>query len=311
MIISDMSDYTIISQPFYSMIIIVSVCMFCDDRMEETMSDIIIHNRMGRSVYKRLPAEISGQIDKEIYRVGLLGPDPYAAYRFFAMPFRHGVHEWMSVMHDEKTADFLVEMAKAAKTREMFSYLAGFLCHYALDTTVHPYIDRLADNTGYMHVAIEHKLDLMELDKMGMDLRDRPITRNFYPPFLPKSMQGDLDEVFKKVYGWDDAYRMMKASYRHHKMFYYLAEDPHGLIDRAFGGAPRDLIGGRLVTISYRSHLCDGMTFDEFDGLRKKAVHKAIRLIEGADSFRKGTLSEAALRDMIGHTDYSGRPVTS
>ena len=252
------------------------------------MSDIIIHNRMGRSVYKRLPAEISGQIDKEIYQVGLLGPDPYAAYRFFAMPFRHGVHEWMSVMHDEKTADFLVEMAKAAKTSEMFSYLAGFLCHYALDTTVHPYIDRLADNTGYMHVAIEHKLDLMELDKMGMDLRDRPITRNFYPPFLPKSMQGDLDEVF-----------------------YYLAEDPHGLIDRAFGDAPRDLIGGRLVTISYRSHLCDGMTFDEFDGLRKKAVHKAIRLIEGADSFRKGTLSEAALRDMIGHTDYSGRPVTS
>jgi hypothetical protein len=53
------------------------------------------------------------------------------------------------------------------------------------------------------------------------------------------------------------------------------------------------------------------MTFDEFDGLRKKAVHKAIRLIEASDSFRKGVLSEAALRDMIGHTDYSGRPVSS
>jgi hypothetical protein len=278
-------------------------------RWEDAMSDIIIHNRMGRSVYKKLPAGLASRIDREIYRVGLLGPDPLAAYRFYAMPLRHGVHKWMSIMHEEKTADFLVEMTRAADTKEMFSYLAGFLCHYALDTTVHPYIDKLADNTGYMHVAIEHKLDLMELEKMGMDLRDRPITRGFYPPFLPASMQSDLDAVFKKVYGWDNVYRMLKASYLHHKMFYYLAEDPHGLVNRAFGNAPREMICGRLVTISYRSHLCDGMTFDDFDRLRKKAVHKAVRLIEAADSFRKGTLSEAALRDVIGHTDYSGHPV--
>ena len=48
------------------------------------MPDIIVHNRMGRTVYKKLPPEISSEIDRETYRLGLLGPDPYALYRFFA-----------------------------------------------------------------------------------------------------------------------------------------------------------------------------------------------------------------------------------
>ena len=153
------------------------------------MPDIIVHNRMGRTVYKKLPPEISSELDRETYRLGLLGPDPYALYRFFAAPFRHGIHTRMSEMHQTRTADFLVEMAKNSESKEMFSYLCGFLCHYALDSTAHPYIDALSKDQVYLHMAIERRLDLLELEKMGASLSNRPITGGFFVPFLPESMR--------------------------------------------------------------------------------------------------------------------------
>ena len=243
------------------------------------MPDIIVHNRMGRTVYKNLPPEISSEIDREIYRLGLLGPDPYALYRFFAAPFRHGIHTRMSEMHQTKTADFLIEMAKNSESREMFSYLCGFLCHYALDSTAHPYIDALSKDQVYMHMAIERRLDLQELEKMGMSLSNRPITGGFFVPFLPESMRPAYEKVVKAVYGWDDAWSKYRSSYMHHKLFYYIVEDPTGLVDKVLRHVPRSVCHGKISIVSYQSHVCDGMSFDEFEMLRRKSIRKAIKCI--------------------------------
>lgn len=271
------------------------------------MPDIIVHNRMGRSVYKRLPRELREEIDREIYRVGLLGPDPYAAYRFFAMPLRHGVHKRMTVMHETKVADFLVEMAKFSRKPEMFSYLAGFLCHYALDSTAHPYIDEISGYKGYMHMAVEHRLDRMELDRMGRKLADRAITRGFYTPFLPESMHRDYETVMENVFGWKDSWKRFKESYRHHKMYYFLAEDPHGVAELLFHKVPVSVMNGKVTILSYRSHACDGMELGPFEVLRRKAVRRAVQLIRAVDAYRNGRISEARLRAVIGNKDYSGR----
>ena len=270
------------------------------------MPDIVVHNRMGREVYKKLPAEISSRIDREIFRIGLLGPDPYSLYRFFAFPFRNGIHRRMGDMHLRKTNDFLVEMAKHSRTGEMFSYLCGFMCHYALDSVTHPYINELSDYKGYMHMAIEHKLDEIELDRMGMKLADRPITRGFYPSFLPESMHADYDTVMKNVYGWEDGWTKFKASYLHHKLYSYLAEDPSGLINLIFCRAPHELANGKITSVSYRSHLCDGMSFEDFEKLRRKSVKRAIELIEAAYSFCNDKISEEELRSIIGYKNYVG-----
>ncbi|HAB94207.1 MAG TPA: hypothetical protein DCF49_05520 [Lachnospiraceae bacterium] len=270
------------------------------------MPDIIVHNRMGRSVYKKLPKEISAEIDREIYRIGLLGPDPYSHYRFFAFPLRHGINLRMVAMHRTRTCDFLVEMAKFSRKPEMFSYLAGFLCHYALDSTTHPYINKISNNEGYLHMAIEHKLDVIELDKLGLKLSDRAVTRGFYPPFLPESMRRDYETVMKNVYGWKDSWEKFKASYRHHKFFNYIAEDPYGIVDLVLHKAPYALRRGKISVFSYRSRRCDGMTFEEFEKLKKKSVKRAVQMIEAVDDFRNGRISEASLRKIIGDKDYSG-----
>lgn len=270
------------------------------------MPDIIVHNRMGRSVYKKLPAGISSEINREIFRIGLLGPDPYAHYRFFAFPFRHGINLRMVAMHRTRTCDFLVEMAKFSRKPEMFSYLAGFICHYALDSTTHPYINEISHDEGYMHMAIEHKLDVIELDKLGMKLSDRAVTRGFYPPFLPESMRQDYETVMKNIYGWNDSWEKFRTSYLHHKFFNYIAEDPHGLVDLVLHRAPYILRHGKIAVFSYRSRCCDDMSFDRFWELKKVAVDRAVEMIEAVDDFRNGRISEADLREIIGDKDYSG-----
>ena len=271
------------------------------------MPDIVMHNQVGRSVYKRLPPEIVSDIDREIYRLGLIGPDPYAAYRFFAFPFRKGIHRRITLMHTTRTADFLVELAKYSRTGEMFSYLAGFLCHFALDSTAHPYINAVSNYKGYMHLAVEHRLDVQQIEKMGMKLSDRPITSRLFVPFLPESMRSDYETVMKNIYGWDDSWTRFKAAYRHFRLLYSIKEDPYGIVDMTLKHVPYRIGHGKVAVLSYRSHVCDGRQFEEFEELRRKAVKRAIEMIEAAYQFRCGEIGEEELRRVIGEKDYRGK----
>lgn len=270
------------------------------------MPDIVTHNRMGRSVYKKLPEEISSGINRSIFRVGLLGSDPYSKYRFFAPPLRRGIHKRMVTMHREKTGDFLTEMAKYSRSPEMFSYLAGFLCHYALDSTTHPYINKTAEYQGYMHAAIERRIDVLELEKLGMKLADRPISRLFFTPYLPKSMQQDYDTVMKNVYGWEDGWGRFRESYHDLRLYYLIIEDPNGALNMVCSRAPLGLYKGRVKVLSFQNDICDEMSFDEFYELMNVSVDRAVKYIEAAYAFRSGDLSEEDLRKIIGNKMYNG-----
>ena len=157
-----------------------------------------------------------------------------------------------------------------------------------------------------MHMAIERRLDLLELEKMGASLSNRPITGGFFVPFLPESMRQAYEKVVKDVYGWDDAWSKYRSSYMHHKLFYYIVEDPTGLVDKVLRHVPRSVCHGKISIVSYQSHVCDGMSFDEFEMLRRKSIRKAIKLIKAAYAFRCGQITEEELKKCIGRKNYSG-----
>lgn len=269
------------------------------------MPGIVKHREMGRTVYNELPQKIADEIIIDIFDMALFASDPYSFYRFIAFPFKHGINRRSSVMHAEHCADFLVELAKQSRDREMFSYLAGYLCHYALDAGAHPYINLKENDVGGMHMAIENRLDVIELERIGKSLSGRPITREYFPPFLPGSMRKDLNRITKKLYGWNDHWDKLSVSYRHMKLFTYLAEDPSGLVAMTAGRLKRP-VNGKLAAMSYRGHMCDGMEFDEYDGLVEKAVSDAKEYIEAAYAYRNGKISGSKLRRIIGDRDYSG-----
>ncbi len=248
------------------------------------MPDIVVHTNFAKEIAERLSLEV----DREIYFFGALGPDPYLFYRFYLPPFRNRVNRYASVMHRRHTGDFLTELARRAKSSdEVFSYLAGFLCHYALDSSAHPYINRKAKNSAVMHMAIEHKLDNLSGGRIRI------------PRFLPESLKNDVGGAIRKIYGWDDAWEKLKAGHRDMAPFYRIVTDPHGRLD-SFARKTHT----KLALVSYRSKALDSMDLHGFEPLYRRAADNAVRYIKAAQAYVGGSIDEAAYRSVIGDRSY-------
>ena len=260
------------------------------------MPDIVVHNQMGDRVIERLGTEISSIIVPEVFHFAVMGPDPYIFYRFFAPPLRHGVNKRSTTMHHTKCCEFLMTLLKRSQSVEMFSFTAGFLCHFAMDSLSHPFIYSLADYKGDMHTAIEHRLDVIELKRQGKELRD--IMDLFTPfPDLP-----DVKDAMREVYGWDDdTYRI---GHKHMKLYHWIIKDQLGVLTRLVGW-----LGGMFAAVSYRTKMADEIDLNPFVELEDRAVEFGVELIENAYRFRAGILSEADMRKVIGNRNYAGDEV--
>ena len=257
------------------------------------MPDIVVHNAMGAQVLPRLDPALRNRIDPELFRVGVMGPDPYIYYRFLIPFLRRGVNRRSTAMHHTKVADFLVELAGRSGRDEAFSFLAGFLCHYAMDAAAHPWINLLAGPHSEMHTAIERRLDALELARQGKQRRD--LMRLFPPaPKLP-----ELGAALSAVYGWKkDRFR---AAWRYARLYHWVVKDQHGLLQRLLGRRR-----GRAAAISVRTKLADGLDLEPIAALQARAVERGAELITAADRFRHGALDEEALRRLIGGKSYAG-----
>ncbi|MDR0999266.1 MAG: zinc dependent phospholipase C family protein [Clostridiales bacterium] len=110
------------------------------------MPGFITHYICGEAALKRLPAEIATIItdNREIYNVGCQGPDMF----FYYIPglLKKNMKNLGIDMHVSNVQTFLMGMADAAADADSYTkplliaYLFGYLCHYALDYSAHPYV---------------------------------------------------------------------------------------------------------------------------------------------------------------------------
>lgn len=169
---------------------------------------------------------------QEPYHFALYGPDPWFAYR----PWIHREGRGRR-MHTTRTGDFLIALARQAKEsparKEMYSYLAGFLCHYALDAAAHPYIIRRTTTeftSPRAHMGFEHRLDMLEMERAGVAGEKHPVTDHYFLPLsLPHTMQADLDRVYEEIYGWKHCFRDLNWSMRLFRLFFREMESPSGV----------------------------------------------------------------------------------
>ena len=69
-------------------------------------------------------------------------------------------------MHRSDTDKFLINMVDYVKKnldKETYSFLVGFICHYALDVKIHPYV--------YYHVGVYKKDDPKTHHLRGLHLK--------------------------------------------------------------------------------------------------------------------------------------------
>ena len=293
------------------------------------MPDVAVHLSFGEDVRRSLPPEIQKVLSPDPYAFALLGPDIWFMHKPWIRRNGRGRR-----MHTTRTGQFLSQVAVEARSSQrpdlVFSYLAGFICHYALDSTAHPYVIRLT-TTEYplpgAHRAFEHSLDIKDLERAGLWGERHPMTGHAFRAIrLPREIRPALDAAFEKTYSWKNSCRSLNRAYALFRFLYALMENPRGLgvlltritkspalksviyAESPFAGLDVENLEHRPWAHSNDEALVSRESFPE---LREKARLKAMRIIRAAyDYVLKDSLSEEDLRREIGCDSYlSGLPM--
>ena len=292
------------------------------------MPDVAVHAAFGREVLASLPEEIREYLLPDPYTFALFGPDPWFMYKPWHRREGRGRR-----MHTGKPGLFLSSLLRQAGNsgarREMFSYLSGFLCHYALDSIAHPYIIYVTAEERVFprsHMSLEHALDAFEIRRGGYGAEKHPVTKHYYPLVrLPESLRPDLDAVFEEVYGWKNCWKALNRSCRRYRLCYRFLENPRGLAARLARLTKRDVLCSMAYSESqflsadpentehrvWKHPFDPSLSFsDSFPELREKARQFAVQLITAAFrllQYDEGTLESVSA--LIGNnSDLSGLP---
>ena len=170
------------------------------------------HYKFGNEVISALPRPLQSSIEnhRELFDIGVHGPD----ILFYYQPIKKNrVSGQGYELHDRKAdgffrhaAEVLESVDDAAAAR---AYLYGFICHFALDSECHPYIEKMIQESGITHSEIEMEFDrlLMKEDYIN-PVRHLPVGHlhpskknaeviapffeNITPELVEKSMRGML-----------------------------------------------------------------------------------------------------------------------
>lgn len=69
-------------------------------------------------------------------------------------------------MHQEKANTFFEKAQDIIQSEAQLAYILGFICHYLLDSQMHPYIKRMIKNTNMDHFEIESDYDRLLLKEI-------------------------------------------------------------------------------------------------------------------------------------------------
>lgn len=119
------------------------------------------HYSFGHTVLEKLPHGIKDIItqNKEAYYIGLNGPDILFYYKPL---FKNEIIKYGHRLHDEKAYGFLErskKYIKESKDEICLSYILGFVCHFVLDSSCHPFIAEAMEESNISHAEIEAELD--------------------------------------------------------------------------------------------------------------------------------------------------------
>lgn len=135
------------------------------------MPSTYAHRRFGADVAARLPESGRRLINRhrELYDIGLHGPDIFFYYNALKS---NPVVRFGNSMHERPGEEFFSEARRRipnmAEPETALVYALGFICHFALDSTCHPYIEQYVRSSGVSHSEIETEFDnqLMRRDSL-------------------------------------------------------------------------------------------------------------------------------------------------
>lgn len=264
-------------------------------------------------------------LDRDAYAWGAQGPDFLFCHRYFGQKKGTSLKPYGNRIHSEDpalTLGALRDFLRLHGDSGYRSYAEGLLCHYALDSTAHPYINSLADRLveerpfetrTTMHGEIEAALDAIMLRReTGKLPSEMPLGRMFpkNEPVQRRIAKLYRDLIFR-VYGEDVPESELLRATRDAHLVFSLVTDRTGLKHHFFSllekGRP-SLISSHIVPITERDGIDyanaqnepwgkEGEERDEsFFQLYDEAKELALRLI--------GTFDTADLSILTGNRPF-------
>lgn len=124
------------------------------------------HYKFGNEVMSALPRPLQNSIEnnRELFDVGVHGPDLLFYYKALT---KNPVNGQGYTLHDEMADIFFDHaaevIAKAENPSAARAYIYGFICHFALDSECHKYIEKMIQVSGISHSEIEMEFDRLLL----------------------------------------------------------------------------------------------------------------------------------------------------
>lgn len=156
------------------------------------------HYRFGMAMLTQMPADIKRAIQRfrPLFDMGLHGPDIF----YYTSPLIKANAGFLGIKYHEQTGrEFFIRacrMLRMERSEAGNVYLYGLLCHYCLDSVMHPAVLAAVARGAGTHVGIETEFDryLLELDgkapadiqKLRLHMRltagETDTVARFYPP---------------------------------------------------------------------------------------------------------------------------------
>ena len=124
------------------------------------------HYKFGKDVMGALPKQFQKTIKngRQLFDIGVHGPDIFFYYRVLT---QNHVNMTGYELHDHPSDPFFGQAAKviekAADKEAAQAYIYGFICHFALDSECHKYVEKMIHVSGISHSEIEMEFDRMLL----------------------------------------------------------------------------------------------------------------------------------------------------
>ena len=208
------------------------------------MPACLTHYYFAQNVLEQLPDK--EDLDPCAFAWGAQGPDFFFCHRF--LPFQRGrsLQDFGTRLHEErpsKVLGALRDFLKRHPGKVYRSYVMGFVCHYALDSTAHPYVNGRArellrqfprETPGTLHGEIEAALDAIILRFETGKLPSEVQLKHMFPKneAVQRQIARLYQEVLAALYGESLSEELIFQATRDAHFIFSLVNDRTGLKKR-------------------------------------------------------------------------------
>lgn len=251
------------------------------------MPNLITHIVIGGEALKRLPVPIRELASKckEAFTLGSIGPDFLFVLRELGLPPKrlpnrmHGYNQF-------ETFEAIISHIKDNPSDVLTSYVLGLSVHYALDSTVHPYVYAMCEgrvrnmlddiSRVSTHSLIESALDEYLLERVGVNP-----TNAFNASKALKSSKSQRREIgtlyeraIGPLYGIDITPSQVDFGFEMTRVLLEVLQDRTGARKKIMRGVEKTVLGGKrkMTSLAHPPYKYGEIDYLNFDRTSFRAV---------------------------------------